>query len=136
MSNSLTDIATLLCTSGVLIPDLATSTQRWQGMLSPSSDMRERSEKSDCTLSSSFERTRTTGFESFLVDKERMILSTLHTRWGDVNGGGREGEGEEEGKGREKERGGYRRHLVLSSFIPNVVARLRREFRSALVSTR
>ena len=71
-------------------------------MLSPSSDMRERSEKSDCTLSSSFERTRTTGFESFLVDKERMILSTLHTKWGDVNGGGRGGEergGGERGEG-------------------------------------
>ena len=74
-------------------------------MLSPSSDMRERSEKSDCTLSSSFERTRTTGFESFLVDKERMILSTLHTRWGDMNGGGerRRGESGREGGGGERE---------------------------------
>ena len=95
-------------------------------MLSPSSEMRERSENSDWTLSSSFDRTRTTGFVNFLVINERMILSNLHKR---VNGWVREGERERE---REKEKG----YLVFSSFISKVVARLSSALRSALVSTR
>ena len=61
------------------IPDLATNTQRWHGMLSPSSDMSERSENWGWILSWSFGRTSITRFDSFFTDNERRILSNLHT---------------------------------------------------------